>query len=380
MAVTALIQFTQGPNTDVAGRAVLGTLTDGACTISNGDNTNVVRWVFTLLFSPPGSALTTGVKQDGGTATYNFTPDVVGSYRWQLDVYDAGTLTDQDIRVFSVPNFRDIVVPPYQKLPDPIPLAYKSDEMNFGGQAYGWLGTRTSKMMEQFFLAYHDEAPKTVSTTPYNATADEADIYLVDPSGSAITFNLPSSGLRVGQIFKIKDSTQSAYTHNITVNLPGGHTFSDATSAATVFANGGMVEVMYAGGTSWRRLRDTNRREHIALAKGDQNTSDTGGYTRIGAEPIDTSTYPANAVWTCNAILETTNAANAAQFRLYNYTDSSSVGTLSTTSTTPSLQTSSALTIPSGTKLYFAQLQMGAGAAPDRVTCCHAELVVVYAR
>src|SRR5262245_53470249 len=107
---TALIQFTQGLATDVAGKAVIGTFGDfSAVTVDNGDNTGVVSWVIYLLDAPSDSTTYPPAAQPqilaqavDNTPTTTFTPDVAGSYRVMLEVTDAGGSIDRDIRCFGV--------------------------------------------------------------------------------------------------------------------------------------------------------------------------------------------------------------------------------------------------------------------------------------
>lgn len=150
MAATALIKLTQGPNTDLGGIAVLGTLWDGVVVVTNSDNTDVVAWSIYLRDAPPGSSLSPGLLASAlnNTPMATFSVDVAGSYRVELIVTGPGGTTDADIRVFGVPFCagRGLLAPPYQKLPDPLPLlgsglpGEKPDELNFGGQTRGWMG------------------------------------------------------------------------------------------------------------------------------------------------------------------------------------------------------------------------------------------------
>lgn len=165
--VTALIKFTQSAVPGIAGEAYSGIIGSGV-TIENGDNSNVLSWKIELLYARPPSTLEVvpGVPtvlgmDDITPPTGTFTPDVPGSYRIRLTVYDAiGLLgnSDQDIRNFIVamPG-RNLIIPPYQALPDPLPLpgsnppagspAPKPDEMNYGGQNYGWGGDNSSNLL-----------------------------------------------------------------------------------------------------------------------------------------------------------------------------------------------------------------------------------------
>ena len=138
---TALIKITQDATTDTAGRALIGD-TANDVVFSNGSDTGVVAWAWELLYVPPDSALT---LVTGTSSTLNIgTPDVPGCYRVRLTVTDAGGNTDTDIRNFAVPTpNRDYIIPPYQGNPAPLPLVgerAKPDELNFGGQAFGWAG------------------------------------------------------------------------------------------------------------------------------------------------------------------------------------------------------------------------------------------------
>jgi hypothetical protein len=155
MAVQALIQFTQGPNFEPAGQAVAGTLVDGACTVSNGNNTGVVTWKYEMLYVPPGSALPLTVQGPSATPTFMFTPDVAGTYRLRLTV--AGLVavdSNVDMRCFCVPFPNGIIAPPYQRNPPALPLTGaggKPDEMNIAGQPFGWdgIGAPAAKLLFQ---------------------------------------------------------------------------------------------------------------------------------------------------------------------------------------------------------------------------------------
>jgi len=149
MSAVALIKFTQGPNTDLGGRAVAGSLYGGPVAITNSNNTGVTSWQIDTLYAPPGSALAVGLLAQAvsNTPVGNFVQDVPGSYRFRLTVHDALGGTDIDIRVFSVPfAVKGLIAPPYQRDPDPLPtlvsglLGKKPNEMNFGGQEFGWSG------------------------------------------------------------------------------------------------------------------------------------------------------------------------------------------------------------------------------------------------
>ena len=142
--VAALIKFTQGATTDVAGRALVGAAGTNVV-VSNGDDTGVVSWTYDLLYVPPGSALVVHTQGPSIVSTFGMgVPDVFGCYRVRLTVVDANGNTDQDIRNFAiVTTNRHWIIPPYQGNPVPLPLVgvgSKPDELNFGDQAFGWQG------------------------------------------------------------------------------------------------------------------------------------------------------------------------------------------------------------------------------------------------
>jgi len=200
MAATALIKFTQGPNTDIAGRAVLGTIfsVDGSVTVTNGSPTDIDRWKIYLVNAPPGSTLelvTQGIwtlldEGTDDTPTTTFDPDITGSYRILLQVWDISNALNQDIRNFIVPDEGGFVLAPFQKLPDPLPLpdplapnpSQKDNEMNVGGQPYGWMGKATSKMLHQF--------TKHVAKLVKSPTGGDAGKVSVATGVDAVTFQL----------------------------------------------------------------------------------------------------------------------------------------------------------------------------------------------
>lgn len=261
MAVSADIKFEQGPNTDSAGVAVIGTLTDGAVTITNGDNTGVYSWDIELLYRAPNSILSLGqfaaAIDNLPTGSFGI-PDFSGCYRVQLRVRDLNGIEDVDIRNFAIPNARGIIVPPYQKNPDPIDLSLKDDELNFAGQAFGWLGDRNTGLHETFFYTYDDLIPLIVGTTPFTAEAvDEEPLYIVNLAtitGDGV-FNLPTADWRVGQSFRVQVVGETSY--NLTVNMPGGHTV--AGQSAVVLFDGYGERFVYIGSSTWVMLSRVSR-------------------------------------------------------------------------------------------------------------------------
>ena len=98
----AQIHFTQGASSPGAGYAMLGTTGTGV-TVSNGDDSNVENWQFTVIDVGTGSEVAQGIVQDGETPTYSFTPDATGCYVIQLETTDDDGNVYLDQRVFGVP-------------------------------------------------------------------------------------------------------------------------------------------------------------------------------------------------------------------------------------------------------------------------------------
>lgn len=113
MTVTAAIAFTQGSNISAPGVALLG-VANVLLVVSNGDNTNVVEWKFELVDVSSLSALTIGVKQDGATSTYSFTPDSAGGFLLHLTVFDSLGNFSEDFREFQVPEASGRIIPSFK--------------------------------------------------------------------------------------------------------------------------------------------------------------------------------------------------------------------------------------------------------------------------
>jgi hypothetical protein len=119
--MAALIQFTQGSLTDLAGRALKGTV-GPSVTVSNSAG---VSGTYTLLEVPVGSALTVGSTQVGTTATFSPDANGGGTYQWGFSV--AGVL--QDTRDFITPDVIGRYFPGFRSTA----LTY-----NPGGSKIGW--------------------------------------------------------------------------------------------------------------------------------------------------------------------------------------------------------------------------------------------------
>jgi hypothetical protein len=160
--ISALIKFAQGANVGVGGEAFV-VATGTAVTITNYDNTLVASWQIDLYYTPQGSSVERAVphtfNNSSSTPSASVTPDVSGSYRVQLTVWDtAGRIgaSSVDIRVFAVREAGPLawIRPPAQIYPLSLPTPESSrpnakpEELNFGNQPYGWSGAQNQGLMD----------------------------------------------------------------------------------------------------------------------------------------------------------------------------------------------------------------------------------------
>jgi hypothetical protein len=383
MAATALIVFDQGgPGT--AGQAFEGTLAGGAVTIDNDDDTDVTLLEYTMLDVPPGSAVATGLMASGAPPQIAaFTPDVPGSYRVKLEA-SGGGLTDTDIRCFGVRNNRGIIIPPYQRNPAPLPLTgsgipgAKPDEQNYGGQARGWAGDRTSGQLEQFFQTYDDLPYNMVTTTPFSAQpSDPWPCYVVNMStiASDATFNVPSapppSGFRYYQRLRIHAFGDPQWV--LTVN-PGTNAINGYNPFLMRAPN--TLDIVRVAGSAWFMIGAKSDTYERSLVAGIETVGVTGFQAIGGTVFLNPRDFP-NGTATWKAAISTTNAADAAEIRLYNLTLGSAVGgsTLSTTALTPTV-VSSSVTLATGDNLYEAQLRLQTTGSPNQASCRQAQVAI----
>lgn len=158
---TALITLTQGATVG-AGQAISGSASTPVF-VTNTTNTGVASWRIEIVYVPPGSTVPTGTLASGNTSNPNgfFVPDnVPGCWRIMLSVWpQAGELgtPDIDIRNFVIPepNY-GFVFPPYQGYPAKLAAlatglpGSKPDELNLGGQPYGWDGYGNEGLLLDF--------------------------------------------------------------------------------------------------------------------------------------------------------------------------------------------------------------------------------------
>lgn len=379
--VIASIVFDQG-GPGPAGEAFEGVVSS-LVTVTNDDNTDVASWTITLTDVPSGSALATGVLATAvsNTPMATFTPDVTGCYRIQLVVHDVGLGQDEDIRNFGIRNSRGIFVPPFQKLPDPRPLlgtgepGEKPDELNFGGQTRGWAGGPSDGLMEEFFETYDDLVFRTVTSTSATISVSGPPLTYVDleTAGGTSTITLPASP-RVGQQCRIMAVGTTA-GRTVIVQPSGGGSINSSFSSITIPLNGGGTFVAISG-NNWRMLGNKADIYERTIVGGLETTDQTG-WVVVGSTFLDPADFVNTTSTLFEAVLETTDAADAAEIRLYNTTTDTVVAssTLSTTNLFPTL-VSASITLAAGTNLYEAQLRLATTGNPNRASCKQAQIKI----
>lgn len=400
MAATALIKFTQGspgPN----GEAVFGVVSS-IVSIANVNNTDVASWRIELTYAPPGSSLevspgtpTILAQADSNTPAATFTPDQVGSYRIRLVVYAATGQTGQhneDIRVFSVPTTkRGIILPPFQKLPDPLPLPASGDptakpnEMNFSGQEYGWHGDNAAGLHK--FLKDADNGALASIHSTITATAQTASegfsprVVPIDTSSGSWPVSTGTvtigAGMPVGHTLMIVDTGgQAGGTKPITVNLAGGETVAGL-SSFKINRNYASATLVKVSSSVWVFRGAKTMKESIVLVGGLEATQ-LLGFTTRGTVSIDTADYPNLLSATLKVVLETTDADDPAQMRLFNYTTTSTIATLTTPGAVGPKFLSSAITLTSGANIYQAQSRLTVSGAPTAANLWSAWIEILW--
>lgn len=383
MAATALIVFDQGgPGTP--GEAFEG-VTSSLVTVTNDDNTGVTSWTITLTDVPPDSSLVPGVL---GTAvdanpTASFTPDVPGSFRVELIVTD-GVTPDSDIRVFGIRNARGFILPAYGDLPSPKPVlgsgdpGEKPDEYNFGGQSRGWAGDRTSGLLEEFMTKYADLPATTRTSTPITQLVESTPLQIVDTDTIAgvSVFNLPLNA-RPNYVTHIL-VTGSTPANRVTVQPQGGGSILGFGSSVQLAPPFGSTTFVCLGSNNWRVLSARPDLYERSIVSGVESTDQTG-FVSIGLAYLDLGSFLNIQTITFQAVLETTDVADAAEIRLFNITTAAVVAssTLQSTSLTPALVTAdltSSLAV--GANLYEAQLRLVSTGSPNRASCKQAQLLI----
>jgi hypothetical protein len=241
----ALLKFKQGALIGANGEALAGTIGGGIVEIENSSNLYIQSWRINLVYTPPGCSVPIAnplTENPNGNIPYAaFVPDVVpGCYRIQLLVYNGVNYSgdwEEDIRNFAIPDPAfGMILPPYQMLPPKLPLPgtgqpnEKPDELNFGGQPYGWDGYGNEGLILNFLREVL--AGTFGGTVPVIEEVDQDDSpvtvafgkrYLVNNDGAVqannIVLNLPA--LTDGDLNK-RVYFGSRYTHEYALGVSGG--------------------------------------------------------------------------------------------------------------------------------------------------------------
>lgn len=251
--MTPELFFTQagGAGASAPGFSLLATFAQMAHSVvaANGDNTNVVEWTFDMTDVPPGSAVPSGIVQDGNVPTYTFLPDKPGGYRLTITLKDnAGNLA-QDTRVFQVAEPSGRIVPPFSA---------KGSELNFTLPGAGSANTRGWAALQELY-------DRQVDATQGSATSAMADANYTELLGvysllharyaqaltadRTVTFPTPASA--VGDYIRVVENATSG-GHNVVVKCGAGATVSvaPATIEILLFKSTGDVVVVGGGGSS----------------------------------------------------------------------------------------------------------------------------------
>lgn len=150
MAVAAQIKFAQGLNVGIPGRALEGVVATPV-DVTNGNDANVVRWVWSFVAVPPGSAVPLGLVSDGPANGFSFSPDLRGGYHVELFAYDIAGNFASDRRVFQVAELSGRRIPPFDAT---------ASALNFSGGLRGW-----APMMEPWLYFVDGPAPRATAAT-----------------------------------------------------------------------------------------------------------------------------------------------------------------------------------------------------------------------
>ena len=253
--VAALIKFVQGANIGVAGQALEGVI-GTPVVVSNADNTNVARWVFTVIDAPPTSALTPGVVQDGTTTTWTWTPDTTDCVEVQLDVFDStGKLTARDSRCFGVVRASGRIIPAFTAT---------AAALNFLGQLRGWAvimeawlnyldslvsggATNTVQDIEVVVALVTKSSTRTIPGTTGRARGLKVRVDTPYNAGTTIAIGHASNH---SLLLPAAGTNAAGATAIDIVNCPAGYIFDLDPTTYVTWPSTGPVLVTMAGATS----------------------------------------------------------------------------------------------------------------------------------
>ena len=221
MALVAQIKFVQGATIGTPGVALAG-VSGTLVTASNGDDSSVKRWQWTMVGTPSASSIPQGLISDGPVTAATFTPDVAGGYHLQLVTFDAAGNSVTDRRVFQVPELSGRYIPPFDA---------EAPAMNFLGQLRGWA------LYLEAYLKYVDTIISVLGSVPVNyQTVNTYTLQLSDRGGvvtmssaGTTTVSMPASPAN-GDTYTVMNACGA--TFNVSGN--GNSFYTASGSAATV--------------------------------------------------------------------------------------------------------------------------------------------------
>ncbi len=220
MAAVASIKFTQGATTDLAGRALVGSV-GSPVVVTNGNNTDVTHYKIELIDVPLGSAVpeTTLADADGAVPSAPFTPDVSGTYQVKLTLNNNPLLVD--VRDFIVENAYGWKVPA---------AGSNRYSFNYAGQLKGWktglsyiLGDIAARLGAMNFSSpppIGDGAPNTGAFVTVQLGVDDV-LYAPILAGGLLgdTDNMPATD---GSFFLDEDGAQFVLRNGVIELATGG--------------------------------------------------------------------------------------------------------------------------------------------------------------
>jgi hypothetical protein len=235
------INFTQGSSVGGAGFALIGT-TGTAVVVSNGDDSGIVNWQFTVADVGVGSSNAQGVVQNGGTPTYTFTPDVSGCYVVNLVTTDNQGNLYEDTRVFGVLETSGRLIPSYLGTDKAMNFVISAVE-----NTKGW-----SPFLQAYLKAVDEAAGGSVVSVTATGTTQStggSTPVISNPSADALLGLLSGSGTTVTSVAGTTVNQPTVGNGPITKVTPV--TTTGATAGSTTFTippnTAGPVDVIVSG-------------------------------------------------------------------------------------------------------------------------------------
>lgn len=233
MTVSASIAFTQGAQVGAPGVAIIGT-TGTNVVASNGNDSNVVTWTWTMVDVAQGSALSTGVIATGAVPNVSFSPDVPGGYLLSLTTTDNSGNTAVDYRAFQVPETTGRIIPPFKGTNQSLNFII-SGVMNLRGWApFQWAYDHEVDILSAGMVFEQSGTP--IAGAPHftlNVTGTGGTI--ADAGGGVALLNLASRAINYVPLNNSNASPGSPYAPR-----PGDWCFVDLTSGPVEIAPAGL--------------------------------------------------------------------------------------------------------------------------------------------